>query len=589
MPTAESKSSKDHADQPAPRRQRHRLRTGLRAIGLFVVAMLVLGAVGLGGAEYYTAQPAFCGSCHIMKPYYDSWSRDIHGAKLGVRCVDCHYAPGERHTFKAKFKGLSQATSYFSGRAGGSRPRAHVNDASCLTSRCHGDEEYLTKILPIGEPRVEKRFVVDHVVEVKRQPTVMFDHGKHLRVDEALAETTREMEEIEQRLQASLSAEVFQRIHDAATSVAPAAEREADMRSLLAGLKLENLEEDAFELMRQEHLQTRRRQLKGLNCAACHSFDASEEKHLRVDLQSCFTCHFTNQAFNHETGACLQCHEPPVRQILVHDQPATQGAQPTLMDHRDIVNRKVECASCHLDVVRGSVTVTARDCTHCHDQESYLVGFEQRTTREVELYHEIHVEGQRARCVDCHHGVAHNLVEPTKVGTSANFIQVVLDECQHCHPNHHSEQVNLLMGIGGEGAPRPVPNAMFGSRMNCRGCHTNPGTDFKGAPLVEATRKTCVACHGDDYVRLYDQWMEEIANYLRESEAGIERVAKRMEEIKARGRTVPARAEALLSQARGNIHLIQAGNGIHNKNYTLQLLDLSIRGLDEALALLAGP
>ena len=59
-------------------------------------------------AEYKTSQPQFCSSCHIMEPYYETWEADVHGAKLEVACVDCHYAPGERTTLKAKFRGLSQ-------------------------------------------------------------------------------------------------------------------------------------------------------------------------------------------------------------------------------------------------------------------------------------------------------------------------------------------------------------------------------------------------------------------------------------------------------------------------------------------------
>jgi hypothetical protein len=42
----------------------------------------------------------------------------------------------------------------------------------------------------------------------------------------------------------------------------------------------------------------------------------------------------------------------------------------------------------------------------------------------------------------------------------------------------------------------------------------------------------------------------------------------------------------LLAPARRNILFVKAGNGIHNKNYALRLLDLSIRDLDDALGIL---
>ena len=57
-----------------------------------------------------------------MVPYYETWQADLHGGKLDIACVECHYAPGERTTLKAKFRGLSQVASYFSGRYGARAP-----------------------------------------------------------------------------------------------------------------------------------------------------------------------------------------------------------------------------------------------------------------------------------------------------------------------------------------------------------------------------------------------------------------------------------------------------------------------------------
>src|ERR1700741_5209421 len=89
--------------------------------------LLLLGATLVGVAELKTSQAQFCASCHIMEPYYASWQADLHGGKLDVACVECHYAPGERTTLKGKLRGLSQGTSYVSGRYGATRPRAHVS------------------------------------------------------------------------------------------------------------------------------------------------------------------------------------------------------------------------------------------------------------------------------------------------------------------------------------------------------------------------------------------------------------------------------------------------------------------------------
>jgi nitrate/TMAO reductase-like tetraheme cytochrome c subunit len=550
--------------------------------------LLVMSALSLGGAEYYTARPDFCGTCHIMDPYYKSWSQDRHGSKLGVRCVDCHYAPGEQHTVKAKFKGLSQLASYFSGRYGTARPRAHVSDDSCLTSACHGDGAYLKKPLTIGERRTETRRVADREVAVERIPTVRFSHDKHLQIGPRLEEVSRSLDDLRSRMKSRLTKEAFDGLSAAVTAIGEHAAREAGLQAALGRLGAAEAAREAGEWMRLEHLQTRLRQLEGLTCAACHTYDATGSHHLVVDHQTCFTCHFTGEAFNRETGSCLKCHEPPVRRIAIHGGPSTATATgPAMMDHRDIVERGIDCASCHYDVIQGETQVTARECTHCHDQDRYLKNFETRTTATVEHYHAVHVARQRARCADCHRQVQHRLADPGLVAGSAAPLKPVVDDCQHCHPRHHAEQVSLLMGVGGEGVEQAMPNAMFGSRINCRACHTESGSDFKGDALVAATKSSCVACHGGDYEKLFDQWLHEIGSALAEAEKALARVQAGADQRRAAGGPVPPRADEALARSRKNIQLVKAGQGIHNKAFALQLLDLATRELDQAAQALA--
>jgi nitrate/TMAO reductase-like tetraheme cytochrome c subunit len=589
------------AAPPAGPKPLKRRRLTFKRIFVTLVLLLLLGGGGFVGAELYTSRPQFCASCHVMTKYYNSWNLDVHGYKLGARCVDCHYAPGEQHTIHAKFRGLSQVASYFSGRYGQSRPRAHVNDASCLTALCHGDRKYLGESLLIGQPKTEKRIVGTVETEVQRLPSVKFVHMQHLDIEVKAAETEMQLEQVLGRLQQLAGNEAGKEILTASMSVLPSAKRESEMLSLLKRLGLESEAPDALELMRLAHLRTRQQQLAGLKCAACHGYDPSGNHHLmKADLQTCFTCHFNNQAFNHGTGECLKCHEPPVRQILVHDQlvsltfkqpgeAAVATTQPVLMDHRDIVSRKIDCVSCHFDVVQGEATVTSRDCTHCHDQARYWKDFDTRTTETVAEYHRVHVAEQNARCVDCHRTIQHQLINPMMVGTSAEYLQPVLNDCQHCHPRHHLEQIELLMGVGGVGAARPMPNAMFGSRINCRACHMKAATDMKGDALIKATESTCIACHGADYERLFEQWQNEISTYLKEGEAAIKRVEDRIESLKAGGKTVPERVAELLKEARQNVEFVKAGNGLHNKNFAMELLDIAIRRLDEAMGLLMAP
>jgi nitrate/TMAO reductase-like tetraheme cytochrome c subunit len=582
-PQQASPPNESSAPGNAPR-QRSRLRAALGAIGTTLLIVLIVGGLGLAGAEYHTSRPTFCGSCHIMEPYYASWSHDLHGAKLSVLCVDCHYAPGERFTIKAKFKGLSQVASYFSGRYGAGRPRAHVSDDSCLRSSCHGDHAYESKRLLIGEPRVETRLVDGQPGEVTRQPTVAFYHEKHLNVESRLSELLAGREAVRARLSAALGEEGFQRVQQIARSVRPAEQRDAELRQALAELGAgPEVIRDAETLRDLEHRHTRLKQLEGLTCSSCHQYDASGRGHLTVTIQNCYTCHFTNEAFNRGTAGCLTCHEPPTRAVFVHGG-ESPGSTPVLMDHRDIVARGIDCASCHLDVVRGSASVSERECRHCHDQDRFLADFATRTTETVEQYHAIHVARQRARCEDCHQAVVHQLFDPLRA-TPTGFLEPVLNDCQHCHPGHHREQVQMLAGAGGVGAPRDTPNAMLSARLNCRACHVEAGAGAKGDAVVRATQQACVACHSEDYARLFEQWHAEMEAALKETQALLARV----EQTAAGLPVLPGELRELIEAARLNTQFVTVAGGMHNKHFALQLLDAARRNLEEAERRLAAP
>lgn len=566
------------SEQP-PRRRRWLVRGGLVLLVLVVVA-----GAGLGGAEYYTSRPSFCGTCHVMDPYYESWSRDPHGAKFGVACVECHYAPGEQHTIKAKFRGLSQVASYFSGRYGAGRPRAVVSDDSCLRSGCHGGRAFDSKYIAIGEPRTETRLVSGVETEVRRGPSVHFVHEKHLHVDAKRQEVEQERSAVRERLGGVLDEAGRARIERAAVSVLPAAERRTAMSALAAELGLSAAAQaDALKLMDLEHRRIRVDQLAGLSCSACHAFNPTLNTHIAADRQVCFTCHFTHEEFNRNTGECLRCHEPPTRAVRVHDAWPSQQSPSVIMDHQDIVRRGVDCASCHLDVVRGDAGVTERECTHCHDQSRFLEEFATRTTETVRKYHEVHIAQQRAHCFDCHKAIQHGLLAPgAELATSAGFLEPVLSDCRHCHPNHHAEQVALLTGRGGMDIAHGAPSAMIGSRLNCRACHTEAAAGAKGDALLRATQEGCAACHGDDYVKLFDQWKHEIDGYTVEGEAGVQRIAERIAGLRAAGQAVPAEIETLLNRARANVELVRNAGGMHNRQYALQLLDAARRDIADA-------
>jgi nitrate/TMAO reductase-like tetraheme cytochrome c subunit len=238
-----------------------RLRRWLKRAGITAIVVITAGLGLTLVAEHRTSQPSFCGSCHIMQPYYISWEQDIHGGKLDAACVDCHYAPGERTTVKAKLRGLSQVFSYVSGRYGATRPRAHVSNLSCLTAKCHGDGSFMDKPILLG--------------------TVTFVHAKHLKYDQAKRDAAhKELEQLTTALREQLGAQRFTELEALAREAGPANRRINAMRDLAETSDVAVAGADLERFSQLHHRQVRVAQLDDLQCTNCHSY-SSREPHLQ--------------------------------------------------------------------------------------------------------------------------------------------------------------------------------------------------------------------------------------------------------------------------------------------------------------------
>lgn len=115
----------------------------------FVVPLFLAGGLlaGLGGYTVYMSRafsylsddPAACVNCHIMSPYYASWSRSSHATR--ATCNDCHVPQSSLlagYTFKAQ-DGLYHAAMFtFKAEPQVIRPRDASNRVimeNCV--RCH--------------------------------------------------------------------------------------------------------------------------------------------------------------------------------------------------------------------------------------------------------------------------------------------------------------------------------------------------------------------------------------------------------------------------------------------------------------------
>ncbi len=559
-------------DTATPRPKSRGSRRWLVRIGAGFGLFVLVSGLLLAFAEHHTAQPGFCASCHIMEPYYASWEKDIHGGQLGIACVDCHYAPGERSTVSAKLRGLSQLTSYFSGRYGATRPRAHVAQESCLTSNCHGDGQFMDKELQVG--------------------TVRFRHSRHLeRTDEDNTKYLARLAVLKEELGATVGTERFPVLEETARQSRPYEDRIQSLTLLSRQWGIEIDPVVLAEYTELEHRGVRIAQLQSIQCTDCHGYNTKEtvagaahgQEHFRVQQSSCFTCHFNNQGFNVGTAECMKCHTPPRTEIAIHEQldeslreklgGSKLGQEQVKMDHSDIIARKIDCRSCHADVILGDSIVSRRDCERCHDQATFYADWKSPlSTTEVTRYHELHVPQQRAKCLDCHTQIRHKLEPDGGALGNGGFLLSSMTECAHCHPNHHEDQVKLLLGRGGESVPKSDPNVMFGARTNCYGCHTEHQA-VNGQQVLAATVSACVACHGEEYVQTFEQWKEILETTLKDTEDAFANVNSALDAAKTM--TAEQRAEALklLGSAERDLDLIRRGKGVHNITYALQILD----------------
>jgi hypothetical protein len=101
----------------------------MRAVGF--VAALALGFVGMITAVEITSRPQFCGSCHVMAPYYASWQQSGH---KNVACVECHISPGVTAEIRKKYEALSMVARYFTGTYS-QNPWTEVDDAARRSRR----------------------------------------------------------------------------------------------------------------------------------------------------------------------------------------------------------------------------------------------------------------------------------------------------------------------------------------------------------------------------------------------------------------------------------------------------------------------
>ncbi len=244
-----------------------------------------------------TASPEFCGSCHNMQSYIDSWRLSSH---KDVSCMDCHFEPGLLGSLVGKWKAQAHIVLKITGTAH-ARPHTQISDVSCLREGCHSTDTLNAKKVVYKGVDFQHN---THLNELRRDRKLrcvtchsQIVQGEHLTITQS----------------ACFTCHFFG----------------GDVESELANCQLchvrtkDKIYIDANENMpfvHQEYLD------RGVKCGQCHFDIVTGDGHLKDNI-------------------CVQCHSEPDIIEAIRDSVA--------MHRNHVTDHKVECYRCHAVIDHG--------------------------------------------------------------------------------------------------------------------------------------------------------------------------------------------------------------------------------------------
>jgi len=289
-----------------------RVRRRLAVVMAIGMACLLVGS---GTFFFFSSKSWFCKSCHIMKPYYESWQHSTHG-KEGVECIECHFPPGFQNAVASKIRASAMLVSYLTG-TNSTKARAEVEDASCMRPGCHEKQLLKGKVDFDG---------------------VHFDHGPHL----------TELRRGKRLRCQTCHSQIVQGSHITVS-------KSVCFTCHFKDLKHGRVEEPVG------------------GCTGCHDVPAKpvalangdEYDHADYpeDKVACYKCHFDDVQGdgNVPRQVCIACHSEPEHLDRFDDH--------EFMHQNHVTDHKVECFHCHSEIRHGKspeAVVAESTCNRCH-------------------------------------------------------------------------------------------------------------------------------------------------------------------------------------------------------------------------------
>lgn len=315
---------------------------------------LVVGGVGFVVLSVVsveaTSQASFCGTCHIMEPYYDSWKKSSH---KDVQCVECHIPPGAKSFVAAKLNGLGQVVDDVLNRTS-NKPSASISVLSCTRSGCHSTETLKAKKIDNG------KFKFDHSKHLER---------KHLGVEISCG-TCHSHVKGDDHFRVNTDVCITCHLVGAGTTAAATFAGEAS-RVITLSLRSNAKPTESSGAGAGDGAE----KIPPAHCTACHDAPSQEIEFqgLKFDHAqflsfgaTCESCHkgVTAAPPTIDDGRCLECHTFGVERALESKE---MHRVHTLGEH------KIECSSCHGSIRHGLKVPPASsetfDCSKCHSDQ----------------------------------------------------------------------------------------------------------------------------------------------------------------------------------------------------------------------------
>ena len=297
----------------------------LKAIKVFFAFCILVFLVILVGLLKFTESATFCGLCHQMNVYMDSWRASSH---RHVVCTKCHYEPGFLNHLKGKWVDGQVSLAYFLSGKRPSTPHAQISDASCLQKGCH-------KIEDLQGDMVYKN--------------VAFSHNKHL------GELRRGMKLRCTSCHAQLVQGLHLTVHEINCFIChyykagPKGEEEC-ISCPIGGCTSCHVEPKGDIQVKGWNFNHKKYIARGVACEKCHLSVVQGDGHV-------------------PEGKCVECHNEPA---LLSTRYTSQ-----FIHQKHVTDHKIECSSCHTFLRHeiGPIPTIAHNpssCDRCHSKEMHL-------------------------------------------------------------------------------------------------------------------------------------------------------------------------------------------------------------------------